>query len=381
MKKLAIIGASYLQEPLIRKAQSMGLETHVFAWKAGDIGEEIADYFYPISIVEKESILEKCREIGIDGICSIASDLAVITVNYVANAMGLVGNSMESVAVSTNKHNMRMCFERNCDPSPKSVQVRSYSDLEGIELTYPVIVKPVDRSGSRGITELHDKKGLEEAINNALDQGFEKAALVEEFVTGKEYSVEFISWEGEHRFLALTQKYTTGAPGFIETGHLEPADVKPEVLERIKNVVVHALNSLGVKYGASHSELKISESGDIKLIEIGARMGGDNIGAALVELSTGYDFVKAVVETALGIKPSSEKSRQSCAGIRFVFSQEDMDCLEEIKKNDPQILVEENVRPISGEAVTDSSTRFGYYMMKSDNRSDIEKYMPIQGRD
>ena len=84
MKKLAIIGASYLQEPLIEKAKSMGIETHVFAWAAGDVGEKSADYFYPISIVEKDEILKRCREIGIDGICTIASDLAVITVNYVA---------------------------------------------------------------------------------------------------------------------------------------------------------------------------------------------------------------------------------------------------------------------------------------------------------
>ena len=81
MKKLAIIGASYLQEPLIQKAKSMGIETHVFAWAANDVGEKSADYFYPISIVEKDEILHKCREIGIDGVCSIASDLAAIKLN------------------------------------------------------------------------------------------------------------------------------------------------------------------------------------------------------------------------------------------------------------------------------------------------------------
>ena len=103
MKKLAIIGASYLQEPLIEKAKSMGIETHVFAWAAGDVGEKSADYFYPISIVEKDEILKRCREIGIDGICTIASDLAVITVNYVANNMGLTANSIACTEKSTNK--------------------------------------------------------------------------------------------------------------------------------------------------------------------------------------------------------------------------------------------------------------------------------------
>ena len=234
-KKLAIIGASYLQEPLIQKAKSRGIETHVFAWKVGDVGEKSADYFYPISITEKEKILKKCEEIRIDGICTIASDLAVTTVGYVAEHMGLIGNSTDSITKSTNKHIMRKCFEDNGDPSPKSIQITSIKDLEGIKLTYPIIVKPVDRSGSRGITELDSAQGLEEAIERAKEQGFEKCALVEEFVTGQEYSVEYISWKGKHHFLALTKKYTTGAPMFIETGHLEPAPVS---IAKFVNLVV-----------------------------------------------------------------------------------------------------------------------------------------------
>ena len=121
MKKIAIIGASYLQAPLIEEANKMGYETHVFAWASNDIGEKLASHFYPISIVEKEKILQACLAIGIDGVCSIASDLAVKTVNYVASKMGLTGNSIESAEKSTNKHLMRLCFEKNRDPSPKSI--------------------------------------------------------------------------------------------------------------------------------------------------------------------------------------------------------------------------------------------------------------------
>ena len=366
--KLAIIGASYLQEPLIEKAKSRGIETHVF--------EKSADYFYPISITEKEEILHKCQEIGIDGICTIASDLAVTTVGYVAEHMGLIGNSLDSIVKSTNKHMMRECFENNGDPSPKSIQVTSIKDLDGIKLTYPIIVKPVDRSGSRGITELDSPEGLEEAIERAIEQGFEKCALVEEFAVGKEYSVEFISWKGEHHFLALTQKYTTGSPMFIETGHLEPAPVSNETLERVKSVVKHALTSLGIEYGASHSELKISESGDIKLIEIGGRMGGDNIGADLVELSTGYDFLSGVIDVALGIEPKVIKKENGVAGIRFIFTQKDIDALNQMKRENPEILIEEDVHEITDEHVTDSGSRFGYYLFASKDTSVINKYMP-----
>ena len=109
-KDIAIIGASYLQMPLIECARRMGYETHVFAWACGDEGENAADHFYPISIVEKEEILGKCRDIGVCGICSIASDLAAVTVNYVANKMGLICNSPECVLRSTNKYAMRQTF-------------------------------------------------------------------------------------------------------------------------------------------------------------------------------------------------------------------------------------------------------------------------------
>lgn len=376
MKKLAIIGASYLQEPLIEKAKIKGIETHVFAWKTGDIGERTADFFYPISIVEKEKILEQCRKIGIDGVCTIASDLAVITVNYVAEKLGLIGNTMECVNVSTNKHNMRLCFEKNGDPSPRSLKVKTIVDLENVELNYPVIVKPVDRSGSRGITKVEVYEELEDAIEKAKDQGFEKCALIEEFATGEEYSVEYISWKGKHTFLALTQKYTTGAPDFIETGHLEPAPVDKITLERIQGVVSHALNSLGIEYGASHSELKISKNGDIKLIEIGGRMGGDNIGSALVKLSTGYDFLDAVIDVALGKEPTAQKTKHDCAGIHFIFSQEDIECLEQLKREHPDVLIEADIHEITNHKITDSASRFGYFIFAARDLDTIKPYLP-----
>lgn len=380
MKKLAIIGASYWQEPLILKAKAMGIETHVFAWAANDVGEKIADYFYPISTVEKEIILKKCEEIGIDGICSVGSDLAMITVNYVAEKLGLTGNSQECVRVSTNKHFMRECFEEHGDPSPKSILVETVEDLNGVDLTYPVIVKPIDRSGSRGITKLdqgHAAK-LEEAIEYAKEQGFEKYALVEEFVPGTEYSVECISWNGQHYFLSITQKFTTGSPHFIETAHLEPVTIDSGIIKKIKDVVFHALNSLHIENGASHSEVKIANQEEIMIIEIGGRMGGDSIGSHLVEWSTGIDYVRAVIQIALGEEPDLEAHLPlSAAAVRFIISEEDMDVLEKIKSEHPEYLVKEVFWRHTQGQVTDSSTRFGFYLLRAQDICELEAYLPV----
>ena len=116
-KNIVIIGANEFQQPLILRAKELGYVTHVFAWQADDVGEFSADYFYPVSIIEKERILDICRVIEPLGIVSIASDLAAITVNYVAEALGLVGNGMESALTATNKHLMRRAFEKAGLPS------------------------------------------------------------------------------------------------------------------------------------------------------------------------------------------------------------------------------------------------------------------------
>lgn len=365
---LAIIGASYLQLPLINKAKEMGYTTHVFAWAANDVGERAADYFYPISIVEKDLILETCKKIGICGICSIASDLASITVNYVAHELNLTGNSLESTAFSTNKHLMRLQFEKNNDPSPKSILVDEKTDLSSVQLRYPIIVKPTDRSGSRGIFKLNDGKSLEEAVAKSCKESFEKKALIEEFVEGDEYSVEYISYKGNHRFLAVTQKFTTGSPHFIETGHLEPAPLCDEALVRVKCVVEHALNSLKIVNGASHSEIKILPNGDIYIIEIGARMGGDCIGSDLVPMSTGIDFVRCVIQVACGLEPdftltcSPKKVR-----CKFILTENDLEDFEKLKlSNSKKLLKTVDFHPENIGHITDSSNRAGCYIVEED---------------
>ena len=131
-ENLVIIGANDFQNPLILRAKELGYETHVFAWQCGDVGERTADVFHPVSIVELAEILEACRPLHPAGVCSIGSDLAAITVNYVAEGLGLVGNGMDSAVTATNKHRMRLAFERAGLPSCKSIQVEEDTDLAAL---------------------------------------------------------------------------------------------------------------------------------------------------------------------------------------------------------------------------------------------------------
>lgn len=365
--KLAIIGASYLQLPLVKKAKEMGLEIHCFAWEEGAVCKELVDYFYPISITEKDKILDICESVKIDGICSIASDLAVITVNYVAEKLNLISNSSLYSEIMTNKYLMRLCFIENDIPSPKFFRITSEA-IDNINLTYPVIVKPTDRSGSRGVEKVEDALLLSIAVNRSRKESFLNEVIVEEFIEGQEVSVESISWKGKHYILQITDKETTGAPHFVELAHHQPSSLSDNIQNRIKNIVYKALTALHIEYGASHSELKITSENDIKVIEIGARMGGDFIGSDLVYLSTGYDFVKAVINIALGdfITPVIKQNMHS--GVYFLCKETEYikKCIENAYLY-KEIIQAEITDPALHE-VSCSADRSGYFIYQSNKK-------------
>lgn len=296
MKTLAIIGASYLQLPLVKRAKEMGLRTICFAWPQGAVCKEVCDRFYPVSITEQEEILRLCRAEQIDGICTIGSDVAAPTVAYVAEQMSLAGNPYEAAVRAHDKQIMHQILTDAGVDCPKSNVQSPISNLQ-----LPLIVKPTDRSGSLGVQKVERPEDLQPAIELAKRLSIAGEAIVEEFIEGREISVEMISQNGIHHALQITDKTTTGAPHFVELAHHQPSTLPAEMQTRIFAITRKALDALGLTNGASHSEYKITQEGRIVVMEIAGRMGGDFIGSDLVQLSTGYDFVKGVIEVALGL--------------------------------------------------------------------------------
>ena len=371
-KKLAIIGASYLQQPLVEKAREMGLYTICFAWEDGAVCKELCDKFYPISIVDKDAILEVCREEKIDAVTTIASDVAVLTVNYVAEQMGLIGNPDKYSQTATNKYLMRQCFMENGVPSPKYCLTDGEVPMAISTFRFPVIVKPTDRSGSRGVEKVEKQEDLQEAITRACKESFQQKAVIEEFVEGREISVESISFEGRHYLLQITDKVTTEAPFFVELEHHQPSTLPEDIKSRVKAIVLNALTALHIQYGASHAELKITKDGDIRVIEIGARMGGDFIGSNLVRLSTGYDFLKGVIEVALGQFEQPVITESNHSGIYFLC-EETKYLLPIIQnwKEYPEI-VEAEMTDSELRHIECSADRSGYFIYKSNKKFNVQ---------
>ncbi len=366
--KLAILGASYLQLPLVQKAKELGIETICFAWENGAVCKEHCDKFYPISITEKKEILERCKAEEIEGITSIATDVAVPTMSFIAKEMNLIGNSVHSVSLSTNKYLMREAFYRNELPVPRFLKTSDPQEIiQTEELKYPLIVKPVDRSGSLGITMINDREQLVQAIDYALKESFNNQAIIEEFIQGREISVETISWEGKHYVLAYTDKVTSGSPHFVELEHHQPSGLVDETnTKQIEKLVFDALNSLDIKFGASHAELIITNSGEVFVTEIGARMGGDFIGSDLVELSTGYDYLKGVIEIALGRFQIPKTSKSQASGVYFYSS------LSKIIKpfilNGNENIVKSSLSELVHTGLKQSADRAGYFIYCGDKK-------------
>ena len=370
MKKIAIVGANEFQNPLIEKARDLGYETHVFAWKSGDIGERTADYFYPISIVEKDRILKECKRIKPEAVVSVGSDLAVLTVNYVARALGLPCNPKETDLCSTNKYYMRQTMKNAGIPVPhfcKSGADLAETNLAGMK--FPLIVKPTDRSGSRGICKVWNYEEAKSAVQRACSVSFEHCAILEEVLEGEEYSCESISQNGSHHILAYTKKFTTDAPDYIETAHLEPADLSRAQQETAEAEIRKGLDALHITAGASHTEFRVDQNGHVHIIEIGARMGGDCIGTHLVPLSTGYDFTKMVIDAACGNPIDlSCWERPKTAYVRFVMNEDDRNVFLRIQKDHPQLLrYISKMEAVGSRKIVDSSTRFGFFVMQCDS--------------
>lgn len=316
-EKIAVIGANAPLIPFYRQAKKLGYEIIGIAWEEGAVCKPFCDRFYPISFAEKEKVLEVCRKESVKGILSFSLESALPTVAYVAKRMGLVSNSEESIAITQSKFTQRQALQNSGIPVPHYYLIESEDDLANVECNYPVIVKPVDSGGSQGICKVDSSELLDEAYRFAVDYSRSSKVIVEEFVDGREFSVEYISHQGKHYFLQVTDKVTSGAPRFVEMQHHQPADVSESLRQRIKEMVESALTALKIENSASHTEIKLNSRGELFIIETGARMGGDYITSDLVRLSTGYDFVEGAIKLACNKFEVPRFPRPMYSGVYF----------------------------------------------------------------
>ncbi len=367
--RLMILGTNEYQNPLIVRAKELGYETHVFGWPVGEIGEKTADVYHPVNIMDYDLLWEECQKLQPCGVASICSELAMHPMNMLLRKMGIPCNSKETEDITTNKYKMRMRMKDYGLDGPNFMLVTDQMSLDEIcdackEFHYPLIIKPVDLSSSRGVQKIDTINDLKEALDYSLGWSKIKQCILEEFIEGQEYSGESIAYEGKYKLLAITEKHTTGAPHFVETSHLQPAPLSPGMFEKIEKILYKAFESLDIQYGAIHPEFRITPEGKILFMEIATRMGGDCIGTDLTPLSSGYDFMGMVINICQGKAPDFTKIRKSMiAENHYIMTNEDLAEFERIKKEEPNIIWRcSNIKPISNNPVLKSADRAGYYI-------------------
>ena len=318
-KKLAIIGTAEGQKQLYVKAKQKGLYIVAFSYNRGCIPPGLIDEYFEVSILEKEVIVDKCREIGIDGVVSNGSELTANIASYVADKLGLECTPHNILVTLQDKHQVRILTNGIKDLQPIHSYVFDESSSEPSFL--PCIVKPVGGSGKSGVSFVNSIQEFQQALSY-LKESSTSAPLIEEYAQGEEVSVECISYQGEHHVIQITDKDSSGAPHFVELGHHQPSCLSKDFQDKIRRVVPQILNAVGYISGASHTELRITPNGGIYLIEINPRGGGDEISNRLVSLSTGYDYIGAMIDVALGhaVAPVI-MSEKKCAGILFLTKQ------------------------------------------------------------
>ena len=324
MKKLMILGASILQLPAIKKAKEMGLYTIAVDMDKDAIGFKYSDKNYQVSTVDIDGVLEVVKKEKPDGIMTLATDKPVYTIAKVSEYMGYNIMSVDTAIRVTNKAKMRQALKDKNVPIPEFYVVSDYKEYIRATKNFEerFIVKPVDSSGSRGIyliNDKNDKNDVEKAFLHSKQFSSTGEVLVEEFMTGPEVSVETLTVNGQTIIIAITDKVTSGAPFFVEKGHAMPSQLNEDVKVQISNVAIKAIDALGIIEGPSHTEIKVTESGP-KIVEVGARLGGDNITTELVPLSTGIDMVEKCIEISLKRKVSIPQPADRAAAIRYFDS-------------------------------------------------------------
>lgn len=325
MKKIMILGASILQLPAIEKAKEMGLEVIAVDMNPEAIGFKVPEVTKEvISTIDTPAILEAAKKHQINGIMTLATDMPMQSVAVVSHEMGLVGISEDTALKATNKAFMRDALKDKSVPIPMYYRVKSNDEFVKAvkkirDAGYKCIIKPADSSGSRGVNLLKDNTDLNVAFDYTVQYSRGGEIVVEEYMEGPEVSVETLAVDGVVHVIQITDKLTTGMPFFVEMGHSQPSQLPKEVTDRIKAVAIAANEAIGIENGPSHTEIKVTPNGP-KIVELGARLGGDFITTHLVPLSTGINMVECSIRIALGEKPELTPKWKKGSANRYLKS-------------------------------------------------------------
>lgn len=315
-KSILVFGCGELQQSIIGRAHKMGLFVVGIDPCADAYCKDDVDAFEVVGGQDYEGTCAVVEKYGIDAIVTAATDKPLVMMARIAEKYGFLFYSLETAQWSTDKFQMKQRFLEGGVPCAKGRLVKSVA--EASDMVYPVIVKPRDNSGSRGVKLCRTKEELEQSMAEALEYSKLDSVLVEEFIEGPEYSIEGLHYDGKSEVIQFTEKKTTEFPYNVELGHIQPANICEENKQKIREIVAKIGNTLKFENCPSHTELKINERG-LFVIETSPRLGGDYITSSLTPLSTGINMEDQLLRIALGANVDTQSGRvEKASGVCFL---------------------------------------------------------------
>lgn len=307
MKKILLLGGSAQQVVAIQTAKKLGYYAILCDYLTDNPGQEYADKFYLISTIDKEAVLEVAMQEQVDGVLAYASDPAAPTAAYVAEKMGLPGNPYDSVEILCNKDLFRKFLKENgfCTPEAKGYEnvQKAYEDLETGKFKFPVIVKPVDSSGSKGVSKITLLNDCMEKLERAMSYSRGHRIIVEEYVESFGYQVagDGLSIDGKLVFRCFANDHfnVSCVNPFVPISASFPYNMPSEIHNKIHDTVQRLLNLLSMKTCTYNFDIRIDEKYNVYLMEVAPRDGGNYI-PQIIKYETGIDLVECSVKAAMG---------------------------------------------------------------------------------
>ena len=375
-KSVLIFGAGELQLSIIKRANLMGLFTVGIDPCKDACSRLECSAFEVVGGQDYEGTLAVARKYNISAIVTAATDKPLVMMARIAKELNLPFYSVETAEWSTDKYHMKQRFIEGGVPCAQGRLIHNADEAK--DLYFPVICKPRDNSGSRGVKLCKDLIELQECIDEALQYSKLNTVLVEEFIEGREFSIESLHYDGKSEVIQFTEKKTTEFPYNVELGHKQPANLTEEQKQSIRDIIAKIGMALKFENCPSHTELKINDRG-IFIIETSPRLGGDFITSTLTPLSTGINLEDQLLHIALGDKVDTITGRVvKAAGVHFFSFPEGV--VEAISSDISEVFTWPSISNFdlklkAGDKIvpiTSSLNRYGQFIVAGDSREEVE---------
>lgn len=381
MKKIIVLGGTYFQIPVIKYAKSRGIFVITCDYLPDNPGHKISDKYYNLSTTDKDAILDMAIKENVVGVIAFASDPAAPTAAYVNEKLGVWGTSYDSVLVLSEKDLWREFLLKNKFNTPKAYSFSHSNDLEKLHFNYPVMIKPTDSSGSKGVRKVRSQQELQIAIDYAKQFSRNNRLIIEEYVNkvGCQIGGDAYIGNNEIDFICLgDQQVDNKVNAYVPCGMIFPSSCSDEIKNKIVDEINRLAKLLDLKNLIINIEVMIDSNQDIYLMEIGPRSGGNFIHKAIYELMN-IDLAMIAIESlfvneSVGYLKKTNKSKSyTCYYALHSETAGKITDLSIVKK---ELLVEDILFNAIGDEVSifnGSNSTVGILIYKSKDKENIKE--------